>query len=139
MTGETAPKILVKQLTEPITPISESRPGLPQTLAAAIDRCVKKDPAERFSTAEELIEAIDAGQLSEPDIPLPIRLFAGELGTLSLIAVGIALFTYFVVQAAEQQQLASLPTESGTPSASRLARLEARLAELERQQRERPR
>ena len=50
-------------------------------MAAAIDRCVKKDPAERYSTAEELIEAIDAGQLSEPDIPLPIRLFAGELGT----------------------------------------------------------
>jgi serine/threonine-protein kinase len=110
VTGETPPKILVKQLTEPIPPISESRAGLPQTLAAAIDRCVKKDPAERFSTAEELIEAIDAGQLSEPDIPLPIRLFAGDLGTLSLIAVGIALFTYFVVQAAEQQQLGSLDT-----------------------------
>ena len=108
VTGETAPKILVKQLTERIPPISESRPGLPPALADAIDRCVEKDPAARFATAEELIEALDAAQLSEPEIPLPVRLFAGELGTLSLIAVGIALFTYFIIQSAEQQQLGSL-------------------------------
>ena len=108
VTAESAPKILVKQLTERIPPIAESRPGLPPALAEAIDHCVEKDPAARFSTAEELIEAIDAAHLSEREIPLPIRLFAGELGTLSLIAVGIALFTYFIVQSAEQQQLSSL-------------------------------
>ena len=51
VTGETTQKILVKQLTEPIPPISESRSGLPAAPADAIDRCVKKDPAARFATA----------------------------------------------------------------------------------------
>ena len=110
VTAESAAKILVKQLTERIPGISESRPGLPPALAEAIDHCVEKDPAARFSTAEELIEAIDAAHLSEREIPLPIRLFAGELSTLSLIAVGIALFTYFLVQSAQRQQLAGLDT-----------------------------
>ena len=110
VTGESAPKILVKQLTERIPPIAESRPGLPPALAEAIDHCVEKDPAARFATAEELIEAIDAAHLSEREIPLPIRLFAGELSTLSMIAVGIAAFTYFVVQSAQRQPLASLDT-----------------------------
>ena len=110
VTGETAQKILVKQLTTPIPPIAESRAGLPSTLADAIDRCVRKDPADRFATAEALIEAIDTGQLSEPEIPLPIRLFAGELGTLSLIAVGIVFFTYFIVRSAQQRNLSDLDT-----------------------------
>ena len=41
----------------------------------AIDRLLKKDPNDRFATAEALVEAIDAAQLSAPEIPLPVRLF----------------------------------------------------------------
>ena len=84
VTGETTQKILVRQLTERITPIETLRADLPPALARAIDRCVEKDPADRFATAEALVEEIDAAQLVEREIPLPIRLFAGELSTLSL-------------------------------------------------------
>jgi hypothetical protein len=84
VTGETTQKILARQLTERVPPIETLRSDLPSALAAAIDHCVEKDPADRFATAEALVEAIDAAQLVEREIPLPIRLFAGELSALSL-------------------------------------------------------
>ncbi len=90
VTGETTQKIMVRQLTEPVVPIGQSRPDLPPALAAVIDRCVEKNPADRFPTAEALVEEIDAAQLAEPDIPLPIRLFAGELSALSFAVLGVA-------------------------------------------------
>ena len=94
MSGESTQKILVKQLTEAVPSIAAARGDFPAALAVAIDQCVQKDPADRFATAEALVEAIDAAQLAEPDIPVPVRLFAGEVGTLSMVAVGILLFIW---------------------------------------------
>ena len=107
MTGESAQKILVKQLTEAVPSISAARSDFPAALVAAIDQCVHKDPADRFATAEALVDAIDAAQLAEPDIPVPIRLFAGEVGTLSMVAVGILLFSWLF---ARSSQMSSLDT-----------------------------
>ena len=98
MTGETTQKILVKQLTEPVPPIETVRPDLPELLSAAIDICIAKAPDDRFATAEALVEAVDNAQLSGPDIPLPIRIFTQELGTMSLIIVFIALLAWFTVR-----------------------------------------
>ena len=106
MAGDTVQKILVRQLTEPVPPIAESRPDLPEVLADAVDRCVEKDPEHRFQTAEALVEAIDAGQLAEPEIPLPVRLFAGEAGTASLVAVGLLLFSLYTLDSGIQQNKA---------------------------------
>jgi serine/threonine-protein kinase len=105
VTGESTQKILVRQLTERVPPIETLRTDLPSALATAIDRCVEKDPADRFATAEALVEQIDAAQLVEREIPLPIRLFAGELSTLSL-----ALFVMLAIMwsAVETQLHASM-------------------------------
>ncbi len=97
VTGESTQKILVKQLTEAVQPVATARPDLPPALADAIDRCVMKEPSERFETAEALVEAIEAAQLSEPDIPLPVRLFAGELGALSLSTLLGLFFLWILV------------------------------------------
>ena len=107
MAGESTQKILVKQLTEAVPSISAARSDFPAALVAAIDQCVHKDPADRFATAEALVDAIDAAQLAEPDIPVPIRLFAGEVGTLSMVAVGILLFSWLF---ARSSQMSSLDT-----------------------------
>ena len=48
ITGDSTQKILVKQLTELPPSAAVLRPDLPATLAAAIDRCVAKQPEERF-------------------------------------------------------------------------------------------
>ena len=108
VTGESTQKILVRQLTEHLAPIMQLRPDLPPALAEAIDRCVQKDPADRFPTAEALVEEIDAAQIAEPEIPLPVRLFAGELATLSFAVIGILLVTWLLVRTQRQANMSSL-------------------------------
>ncbi len=88
ISGESTQKVLVKQLTESIPPVLGERGDLPRPLADAIDRCVRKDPTERFATAEELVETIDVVRLGAPDVPLPIRLFAEEASQAGLVLFG---------------------------------------------------
>jgi serine/threonine-protein kinase len=98
ITGDTTQQILVKQLTETPPPAGSFRPDLPEALGAAIDRCVAKEPSARFPTAEALVEAIDEARLAAPEIPLPIRLFAQEAGTLSLILVFLTMISWLLLQ-----------------------------------------
>ncbi len=100
MSGSTPQRILVRQLTEAVPPLADERRDLPQLLTDAIDRCVAKDPAARFANAEALVEAIDAMQLAAPEIPIPIRGFVQELGTLMLIVVVMIGFSWQVVRTA---------------------------------------
>jgi eukaryotic-like serine/threonine-protein kinase len=96
MNGESTGKILARQLTEVLPPVASVRPDVPAPLAAAIDRCLAKDPAGRFANAEALVEALDEAQLVAPEIPLPIRLFAQEAGTMSMIVAFGAFFIYAI-------------------------------------------
>jgi hypothetical protein len=97
VSGDTTQQILVRQLTERVPSVEQSRPDLPPALAAAIDRCLEKEPAARFPTAEALVDELDAAQLAAPEIPLPERLFAGELSSLSLAAIVLLWLGLFMV------------------------------------------
>lgn len=98
VTGETTGQVLMRQITELLPPVQHQRSDLPPALAAAIDRCVAKDPAARFDRAEALVEALDAAQLSAPEIPLPLRLFAQEVAMLSMVIfIGVAV-TLFILR-----------------------------------------
>ena len=110
VTGESTQKILVRQLTERVAPVAQLRPDLPPALAKAIDQCMEKDPADRFPTAEALVEEIDAAQIAEPDIPLPVRLFAGELSTLSLVVIVILALAWSVVRMQRASDMSDLDT-----------------------------
>ncbi len=98
VTGDNTQKILTRQITEALASVAQLRPDLPRALADAIDRCVRKDPAERFQSAEALVEEIDAAQLAEPEIPLAVRLLAGELGTFSMVVAGLLFAIWLVVR-----------------------------------------
>jgi eukaryotic-like serine/threonine-protein kinase len=87
ISGDTTGKILARQITEQVPPIQTVRGDVPQALAAAIDRCVIKEPAARFQTAEALVEMLDAAKLSGPEIPLAIRMLQQELGSLSMVVL----------------------------------------------------
>jgi serine/threonine-protein kinase len=95
ITGDTTGRILARQITEPIPPMASVRDDVPAELAAAIDRCVEKDPANRFRTAEELVETLDVAKLSGPEIPLALRMLQQEQATLSMVIV-FALFIAFL-------------------------------------------
>ena len=97
ITGDSTQQIIVRQLTEALPPTRTLRPDTPPALAEAIDRCVMKDPAARFESAESLVEALDRAQLSAPEIPLAIRLFAQEAGTLGLVLAFFVIITWLMV------------------------------------------
>src|SRR6185369_564394 len=52
------PALLVRQATEAPVSVTRAAPGLPPALGAAIDRCLARDPAERFGDGEALAEAL---------------------------------------------------------------------------------
>jgi serine/threonine-protein kinase len=106
--GTSVPQILGRQLTEVPPPAAALRPDLPTPLAAAIDRCLDKQAEARFPTAESLVEAIDQASLLAPEIPVPIRLFAQEAGTLSLVLVFLAVIGWLIYQINRMQDLATL-------------------------------
>ena len=93
--GETTQRLLVRQLTEPVPPIRERRADVPAALAELIDQCVAKEPTDRLSTAEALVEALDAAQLGAPEVPLSIRLLAQELGSLGGMAFVLTAFALY--------------------------------------------
>ena len=98
ISGDSTQKIIVRQITEAIPPLGQRRTDLPVPLADTIDRCLRKDPDERFANAEELVETLDAAQLAAPEIPLPIRMFAEEASAAGLVLIGGALIGVLLYQ-----------------------------------------
>ncbi len=84
VTGETTQRILVKQLTEAIPPLASVRPDVPASLGHVIDQCCAKEADDRFASAEALVEALDAAQLTAPELPVAIRLLAPELNSSTI-------------------------------------------------------
>lgn len=83
MGADSAQRVLVRQLTERLPPIASARPDLPAALCRAIDRCLEKEADARFPDAGALAQALDDAELAAPEIPIPLRLAASELRTLS--------------------------------------------------------
>jgi serine/threonine-protein kinase len=54
------PSILVKHLTEPPRPPSTLRGDIPREVETLVLRCLEKDPAKRFQTADDLGKALAA-------------------------------------------------------------------------------
>ena len=42
-----------------VRPLSQAAPAVDRRFAAVIDRCLRRDPAERFASAEELLDALE--------------------------------------------------------------------------------
>jgi serine/threonine-protein kinase len=66
---------LGKHLTEPAPPLATVRDGLPPKLAAAVDRCLAKNPADRFATGEEMADAIGDARAANVEIAPMVRAF----------------------------------------------------------------
>jgi hypothetical protein len=108
MAGGSTQQVLVRQLTETPPPIATARADLPAALAAAIDRCVAKDPATRFADAAALVDALEQAQPAGPEIPLPVRLLANELRTIGLVLVFAVVVGWIVVNRMLATGLASV-------------------------------
>jgi len=58
--GASAVADLMQRLQKPLAPVRSLNPALPEPLATIVDRCLQRDPAERFQTSADLIAALDA-------------------------------------------------------------------------------
>lgn len=67
------PTMLVKHATEPAPPLRTLAPEVPAGLAAAIDRCLAKEPDVRWSSGEALAEALAAVEDELAGVPAHTR------------------------------------------------------------------
>lgn len=125
MGAESAQRVLVRQLTELLPPIATARPDLPAALCRAIDRCLEKDADARFPDASALAQALDDAELAAPEIPIPLRLAATELRTLSSV---VPLAVIFAVGTVAWNGLDNL--DPLTPVVIAFALLAARLGQI---------
>src|SRR5688572_30196262 len=108
MSGDTTARILARQISEPVPAMITVRPDLPPALAEAIDRCVAKDPAERFPSAEALVENLDAAQLAAPEIPIAVRMFTQEASTLNVVLLVGGFFALVLIPEIAKDRMSNI-------------------------------
>jgi serine/threonine-protein kinase len=84
----TVPALLVRQTTQDAPSVMQAAPGLPPALGAAIDRCLARDPAFRFSDGEALAEALAPPAEARPALPPTLRAWLGARNPLLVPYVG---------------------------------------------------
>ena len=57
--AELASAVLVAHVTQPAPSVRSLNPSVPESLSNVVNRCLAKNPAERFASAEELLAALD--------------------------------------------------------------------------------
>jgi serine/threonine-protein kinase len=94
--AQEAHALLVQRQTLPAPPLGSVRAGLPAALATAVDRCLARDPANRFASAADLADAVAAVQERNAvpamlhRITREVSAFAVDLtgyGTLAAVAI----------------------------------------------------
>ncbi|MDQ2889092.1 MAG: serine/threonine protein kinase [Gemmatimonadota bacterium] len=63
--SEAAAAVLVAHVTTPAPSLRSVAPGVPASLCAIVDRCLKKDPALRYRTGDELASALEATPMTD--------------------------------------------------------------------------
>jgi len=69
---------VAKHAAEPAPPLAPLVPTLPLRFAAAIDRCLAKDPRDRFPSAEDLAHEVGAASGALVRVPAPLARFARD-------------------------------------------------------------
>lgn len=84
--GEYEMSILYSIVNEQPVPLSELRPDLPPELAEIVMKALRKDPAERFSSMTELVEALTAFQAGQATRPALRAQKAADQPTRTVVA-----------------------------------------------------
>ena len=76
--------LMVRQATEAPPSVMRVAPGLPSALAAAIDRSLERDPADRFTDGEAMAAALAPAPDTRPVLPTTLRAWLGARNPLLL-------------------------------------------------------
>ena len=82
------PALLVRQATESAPGVVQAAPGLPPALAAAIDRSLARNPADRFPDGEAMAAALAPPTETRPALPPTLRAWLGARNPLLVPYVG---------------------------------------------------
>jgi eukaryotic-like serine/threonine-protein kinase len=97
------PRLPARQATADPPSVMYAAPGLPPALAAAIDRCLARDPKSRFADGEALAEALVPAGDPRPALPptlrawlaarnpllVPYMAWSGVFGTLTTVNLAV--------------------------------------------------
>ena len=75
LTGSTHTETLAKQVTEPAPPLASTGMPVPRKLAALVDRCLAKEPAQRPASAQALAEQLGVAIERKRELPVALRSF----------------------------------------------------------------
>jgi serine/threonine-protein kinase len=85
--GATATEIADQQINRPPPPLETAGQEFDHALARAVERCLAKQPDQRFQTAGDLAEALEERR----ELPLPLRAFLWRARYVSRSDVGLTL------------------------------------------------
>ena len=102
--------VMAMHLTQAPPKVASLRPDLPAPLCAAIDRCLEKDPAQRFESGEALAAALDPIRSARREVSPAVRMFQLQAtqGVRLLFIVAVIGFVYFANVASEDSGLAMI-------------------------------
>ncbi len=67
------PALVARQAMEPAPGVGRVAPGIPPALAATIDRCLARDPDDRFPDGEAMAAALAPATEARPALPTTLR------------------------------------------------------------------
>jgi len=90
--GDSTISVIASILRDTPPPITEINPRAPIALAEIVRRCLSKDPAERYQTARELRNALDAVRQQVEAAPAPVEASSGAAATPARRSVAVLPF-----------------------------------------------
>jgi serine/threonine-protein kinase len=103
--GDSAVSVAMKQVSERPRPPSELNPAVPRALDAVVLKALAKDPANRFTSADEFLRALDAAEAD------PYGPGLGDTASYAPVAAGAAAGAGAGMLAAEPALAAAPPSE----------------------------
>src|SRR5688572_16015326 len=85
-----AREVLAQQVTVTPPPVASVAKGATRAMAAAINKCLAQDPAQRFATGEEVADALAQSIEKKEEVPVPLRVFLDPRRNIPIMAIPVA-------------------------------------------------
>jgi len=89
--GSSASVVLAKHVTEPAPPVASIAPQVSAPLARVIDRCLRKEPDQRFADGGAIADALAHDTAVDRPLPVPLRVFVKRLRAVAQSAFMLSL------------------------------------------------